>query len=149
MKKLLVGSLCLLMLLFSVPAMAQTWFTANQVTVGWDAVTTLDDGSPLPTGDTVQYRVYLVNAITDPSKTNPTEVTTAAITELEYTMTLGVEGKYFVGLLSERIVSGAGGEVIPANAIAWSDDPAVAKDGNTFGVQYFIPPAGVTGMEPR
>jgi hypothetical protein len=45
MKRLLI---IIAVLIFAAPAMAQTWHTANQVTLAWDAVTTLSSGDPVP-----------------------------------------------------------------------------------------------------
>ena len=52
-------------------AYGQTWHVTNSREVSWEPVTTLDDGSPVPADSTVQYRVYIANAVTDPGKANP------------------------------------------------------------------------------
>ena len=84
--------LAFIMIFFvAVPAAhALNWHTANQATVAWDPVTTLADGSAIPAGSTIEYTVYLANSITDPGKTNPSEIATVAATE--YTITLNTEG---------------------------------------------------------
>ena len=41
---------------FSIESNATTWKVANQVTVAWDAVTTLTDGTPIPAGSTISIR---------------------------------------------------------------------------------------------
>lgn len=111
------------------------WHTANQTTVGWNAV-------EVSTG-TVEYVVYLANAVTDPDKANPVEVGKTA--ELQHTVTLNTDGRYFIGVQSTTVVDGE--TVAKAQAVSWSDDPAVTQDGVIFGVQYFKVPA-VTGLRP-
>jgi archaellum component FlaF (FlaF/FlaG flagellin family) len=136
MKKLFV---CLILSLFLVLpnlAFSQTWVTANQATVSWDAVTTLSNGTPVPTNDIIEYTVYLSNAITDPAKTNPAEVATVSTTE--QVITLVDEGQYFVGLKTVRSL--VDGTVIGESDIGWTDDSAIVLNGETFGVRYFLSP---------
>jgi hypothetical protein len=145
MKKLILLA-TLFVFFLAVPAFAQVsnWHIANQATVGWDAVTQLDNGDPLPAGDVVQYVVLLANALTDPNKTNPAEVGT--VTALEYTVTLNVEGRYLVGIRAERIVEGT---KVSESIVAWSDDPAYVANGETFGLSYFRPLKAVGGLGPK
>lgn len=124
-------------------ALAQTWHTANQATVAWDAVL-LDNGDPIPPTDTIEYVVYLANAITDPDKNNPVEVATT--TNLEQLITLNVEGSYFVGVKAVRKI--ADGTNVGESAVAWSDDPQYCQNGETFGLRYFLPPAAPINMRP-
>lgn len=119
-------------------ALAQTWHTANQATVEWDAVT-------VPADSTVEYVVYLANAITDPNKNNPTEV--ATLTGTSQLITLGVEGSYFVGVKSRRILT-ADGSNVGESDISWSDDPTRVQNGETFGLRYFVPPDAPGNMRP-
>jgi hypothetical protein len=117
-------------------AWAQPWHTANQVTVAWDAVTTDENGDPLDTAVAdIQYKVFVSNAITDPSKTNPVEVAQVATTE--HLITLGVEGRYYVGVSTVRVEPGTS-NVVAQSAIAWSDDTTLTD--TPFGLRYFIPP---------
>jgi len=143
MKKLVLtlAIVCLLLLGTTAAVTAQTWYTANQRTVAWNATTTLENGDPLPSGSTISYDVWLSNAITDPDKTNPVKV--ATVTDLTYTITLNVEGKYFVGCSANRIVDN---EIVSSSDVSWSDDPAACENGDTFGLQYFFPPAKPNGM---
>lgn len=112
---------------------AQTWHTTNQATVAWDAVT-------VPSG-TVEYVLYLNNAITDPDKTNPAEI--ARVSATEYTFTLNTEGRYFIGAKSVRVVDGVD---VSESEIVYTDNPEVCLDGNDFGVQYFELPAAPSGF---
>jgi len=128
-------------------AHSQEWITANQFTITWDVVTELSDGTPFPEGDIIEYRLWLSNAVTDPDKTSPVEV--AVIPVNTYVLTMGVEGRYFVGLQTIRkITIGADGEerVIGESVIGWTDDPEIAAGGAIFGLQYYLPPATVHGI---
>lgn len=124
-------------------ALAQTWHTANQATVAWDAVL-LDNGDPIPPTDTIEYVVYLSNAITDPDKNNPVEVATT--TNTEQLITLNVEGSYFVGVKAVRKI--ADGTNVGESVVAWSDDPQYVQNGETFGLRYFLPPAAPNQLRP-
>ena len=119
-------------------AYGQTWHTANQVTVAWDAVTELTNGTPVPTGDIVKYKVWLKNAVTGG---DPVEL--GEITELEYTITLNIEGKYFVGVSAGRYSSE--NVFLNESIICWSDVAECIAEG-TFGVQYYLPLADVFNM---
>lgn len=143
MKKQLSMAVLILLVIVGV-AFAQTWHTANQATVEWDAVTVLGNGDPLPAGDTVEYVVYLANAITDPNKDNPSEV--ATIPDTSHLITLNVEGSYFVGVKAVRKI--ADGTVVGESEVAWSDDPQYCQNGETFGLRYFQPPAAPVNMRP-
>lgn len=144
MKKVLAVCTLLFFLLYAGSVFGQTWYTANQATVAWDAVTTLDNGDPIPTTDTVEYVVYLANATTDPNKTNPVEV--GRTTNLEDTITLNVEGSFFVGC--QAIRKDSAGTQLSASIIGWSDDPAIVFNGQTFGIRYFLPPSVPAGLRP-
>lgn len=133
-----------LFLAFSVPAFSQEWHTANQITVHWNAVTELEGGIVIPETNLIEYRVYLANAITDPDKTNPAEIGIAGDTS--YVITLVNEGSYFIGL--ETIRRLADGTLIGESGIGWTDDPAIALDGHTFGIRHFLPPLVATGVRP-
>jgi len=116
MKKLLLLG-ALLLALSSTPAQGQQWVTANQATIAWDAVTDSIDGTPLPAGEKIRFIVYLSNADTDPNKTNPAEIATTEAKQ--HVVTLNVEGRFFVGVRSERfrIDNGA---ILSSSVIAWS-----------------------------
>jgi hypothetical protein len=120
-----------LSLAFSTVALCQEWYVANQITIGWDAVTEMEDGQAIPETDIVEYKVYLANTVTDPDKTNPAIIGVAA--ECTYIVTLNIEGQYFVGLQTLRMK--ADRTAIAESVIGWSDDPAIAANGTIFGVQ--------------
>ena len=123
-------ALVVLVLLLPVTAGAIEWRTANQVTVAWDAVTKLVDGSAIPSGSTVQY---LVLVRTDP---NGTPVIAATTTATQVVVTLTSEGKFHVGVTPQRMVAG---QVVSEGLTAWSNNPLYAKDGKDWGVVYYLP----------
>lgn len=116
-------------------AFAQTFHTANQKTIAWDAVTQTTGGAAIDPAE-MSYNVYLANALTDPNKTNPSLIGNTA--DLQYLVTLGVEGQYFVGVKAVRTV---GGEVVSESTISWSD--AATPD---FGLRYYEPPQQPGGL---
>lgn len=113
------------------PASAQTWKTANQVTVGWDAVTT-------PTG-TITYKVYS----RPEAGGTATLMTTAPTTQA--TVTFTQEGRYYLGVSTVRTV---GGVEVESSTISWSSDPSVTFQAQTFGVEYIIPAPAPVGLRP-
>jgi hypothetical protein len=137
-KRWLIIPILLVLLVLGGLALAQTWHTANQATVAWDAVA-------VPAGSTVEYVVYLANAVTDPNKDNPAEV--AVTTDTDQLITLNVEGSYFVGVKSRRILT-ADGTNVGESDISWSDDPTRVLNGETFGLRYFVPPDAPSNLRP-
>jgi hypothetical protein len=141
MKKLLTA--VALVILLSTPAFAVQWVTANQASVEWVAVTTLDNGDPFPATDILEYTVYIANATTDPNKDNPAEVGTTQ--DVTYAITLNVEGQFYVGV--EAIRKLADDTVVNTSPISWSDDPTkVATE--PFGIRYYLAPTGPIGLAP-
>uniref|UniRef100_A0A6M3IGW2 Uncharacterized protein n=1 Tax=viral metagenome TaxID=1070528 RepID=A0A6M3IGW2_9ZZZZ len=123
-------ALVALLLLLPLNASAIEWRTANQVTVAWDAVTTLEDGTTIPAGSTVQYQVFIR---VDPGGTPVAGATTNAT---QAVITLATEGRFHVGIKAQRLVSG---QVVSESLIAWSSNVASAAGGNTWGVVYYLP----------
>jgi hypothetical protein len=108
---------------------------ANQFTLGWDLVTVDTDGDPI---SGVSYEVVMANALTDPTKANPAIVARPAAGIATATVTIGVKGRYFVGVRSvwDGLKSG----------INWGDLP----DGQTvpeFGVRFAAPPKTPDGLK--
>ena len=112
------------------------WRTTNQATVAWDAVNTLSDGSALPAGDIVKYRVYLANAITDPNKANPALIDETDL--LQFTLTLNAEGRYLIGVQAVRYDSALA--ELGTSEINWSDVNGAATP-NPFGIVHYFNPA--------
>lgn len=134
MKKLIL--ILALFLLAPVSAFSQSWMTANQVTVAWDAVV-------LPAGvsGSVVYDIYTVGSTA--AKSTAAKVTRATTTQ--QTISFSTEGKYYVGVKSVRVLSGAD---VSESAISWSDDPLAVSAAGTFGIVYYIAPAAVKNLRP-
>lgn len=135
MKSATAASLIML-LVFAQAGICVEWRSTNQATVAWDAVTTLNDGSALPAGDYIAYRVYLANSVTDPEKSNPALL--GETDQLQYTVTLNVEGKYYVGVQAVRY--DATDTEIETSIINWSDVNGDMTP-NPFGLVHYLPPA--------
>ena len=131
MKRLLI---ILAILIFAAPAMAQTWYTANQVTVAWDAVPKV-----LATDQANKYQVYSRNDLVSlGSKIG------AEITATQLLISLSVEGRYYLGVKSVRYPSGET-VGIPSVGTAWSN-VAADTNNNPFGVSYFTAPIYPGGL---
>jgi len=128
MKKLTLTIVCLLTMASFANAEV-TFHNANEATVEWSAVTTDVDGD-LITG-TIQYRIHLANADTDPDKTTPTMIADG-LTELSYTVTLGVKGRYYIG------ASAFDGE--DESVINWADEIENQGDNPLFGLRWKVSP---------
>lgn len=130
------------MMLCVASANAVDWKKTNQFTVQWDAVTTLSDGSALPSGSSIKYEIFLANADTDANKTNPSLITATPISGLSYTLTLNTEGRFLVGVRTLRFDSN--NERAAESDIGWSDDINIAP--NPFGIYYVLIPAKVKNL---
>lgn len=143
MKKLVLA-LCFVFLLMGSTAFGQDWHTVNQFTMAWDGVTTMTNNTPIPEGATIEYVVYLVNAVTDPGKLHPVEIGTTA--DIEYTFTLNVEGKYFAGCKAVR--KNSDGTFVSESIICWSDVVECASS-VPWGVQYYFSPANPMNLRKK
>jgi len=131
MKKLSLIIVCILaMVAMASFANAEvTFHNANEVTVAWDAVTTDVDGDPV-TG-TVQYRIYLANADTDPDKTNPI-IVLDNITDVSAIITLSVKGRFFIGV--QAVLDDL------ESVINWGDEIENQETVELFGLRFAVPP---------
>lgn len=141
MKKL---SLIFLMIFVSSNALALDWHTANQKTVAWDPVMTMDNGKPIPEGNIVKYQTYVVDAIADHDKQNPIDAGIVDINEKIFT--LSNEGKYYIGVQALRYVDD---ELVGQSIIVWSDNPVVCKNEQTFGLKFYFMPDNIGNMYPK
>jgi hypothetical protein len=114
-------------------AQAQTWFTANQVTVGWNPVAKID------TTDTIKYQVYLRIGTSGDGAPYGLEITTT-----QTTVTFTTEGSWFVGVKTLRYKVGETA-AIPSATISWSNDAGVT-DNVPFGIKYFVAPGSPVGL---
>lgn len=124
---------------------AQEWITANQASVTWDKVTTFTNGKAIPEDNIIEYKIYLSDLLTDPGHENPIEA--GSTNSVEYTITLGEEGQYFVGLQTIRKLSD--GTIVGESVIGWSDDPAIVHNESTFGLRLFFPPPLADNLRPK
>lgn len=144
-KKMRLGLLGLMpiitavILLLALPALAvDTWKPCNQLTISWGPVRTLSDGSALPEGQTIAYKLYARADGDAPA------VALSTVTAPPATITFSTEGKYILGVSTVRM---AGQEVLSESVIVWSDDPAACADSKTFGAQYYLPPVTVGNLK--
>jgi len=127
MKKLLIASLMSIFLMVST-VWAITWHTANQITVAWDAVTTVT--AP----DILKYGVY--------TKMLPGDATVFLGEQdgLSAVITFEIEGKYIIGVTSVRYVDvGTPEEKRLESEINWSDENG-ENTPDPFGSSYYITP---------
>lgn len=112
-----------------------TWHQVNEVTIAWDAVTQFIDGSPIPEGDLMKYKVF----VAEPEKKDD-KFYMGETELLEFTLGLPKEGKFFAGvqairyrLINEEL------RLLSESTISWSDtDEATAN--NPFGVVFYFKP---------
>ena len=121
--------------LFAGVAYAQTWHTANQMTVAWDAV------PPVAAGDVIKYQVY--TRIGTSGTGSPVG---GEITATQLVVTFSTEGRYFVGVKSIRYPSGET-VGIPSVTTSWSNDASVCAAAGPFGIVYYAAPQAVQGLK--
>ena len=140
MRKLLIVLVLFGLLVLPGWAIAVTYYTPDQATIAWDAVTTLDNGNPLPAGDTVAYKVYLSHDGLLPDGT-PVEISAT-----QYTLTFPVgEAVWFAGVSGVRTPQGTTLKI--ESSITWSNSTdAVAVPGGPFGWRTYVGPGSVTGL---
>jgi hypothetical protein len=150
---LFVLALCSTLLALSSPLMAaDTWYQANQRTLAWDPVSEYveDDGThkPFPTGDIIKYRCYFRLAPGGTGSVPSDPVFAAENAETRYTFTFPAEGDYHLGVETIRFPKDLpdGEAPLVSTAVAWSNDPTYAANGEPFGVRYYSPPATARGL---
>jgi hypothetical protein len=126
--------LIMIILLFVTPAAAQTWQTANQVTLAWDPVAKVQ-----PT-DTIKYQVYMRQDLVSNGTAIGVPVETA-----QATVTFTVEGRYYLGVETLRFVTGET-EPVRSTTKAWSNDAAACGPDGPFGVKFFVLPGAAKGL---
>ena len=131
MKRLLI---ILAILMFAAPAMAQQWYTANQVTLAWNEYPKM-----LTTDSSNKYQVYSRNDLVSLGNKVGEEVTSTQLV-----ISLSVEGRYYLGVKTIRYPAGET-VGIPSAGTAWSN---VVEDtnNNPFGVLYFVAPGFPGGL---
>lgn len=116
-------------------AAAQTWNTANQATLAWDAVAKV-----APTDQPNKYQVYTKagSPTATPQKVGP------EITATQQTVTFSAEGRYYLCVVAIRYPQGET-VGIPSTRLACSDVAADTATG-AFGVVYYVAPAAPGGL---
>ena len=142
-------SLCIALLigLLITPALSQEidWTVANEITVGWDEVTTTVEGNAVPEEDLIKYELFLVDAN---STTRFSDRILVGETELlRYTYTFPSEGKWIAGVRAVRVIADYPDQ-ISTSIISWSDGDHVGEAGK-FGFLYFVAPIRVSGFGPK
>ena len=149
MKKVFALTIVLLAMLIPVSCvLAQTinWQTANQATIGWNAVTQLESGATIPAGDVVKYTAYVKNQIGTIAQINANPITAT-----EITITFTQEGKYVAGVKAMRFDSA--GTLLTESVVVWSDTPANCADitgdgqGDPFGFLFYVKPKAVGNLK--
>lgn len=121
-----------------------TWHKLNEATVAWDGVTTLVDGSAIPEGDLVRYKVF----VAEPGKKD--EKQHMGETELlEFKVGVPGEGNWFVGvmairyrLIDEEMIN------LGKSVIAWSDIDEFTNN-NPFGIEFYFKPAAPLNLRRK
>jgi len=141
MKKVLILTIALVLMMVSVASAQFNWVPTNQGTFQWDAVVADGDGDPFPSGTHVEYEVFYVNSFVDPAKATP--IVFERTTSLQSTVTFPGKGRYWVGTQA-LLIDDTSGEVLQRSQeadgtpkFAWSDNPADCLNGETFGFQLF------------
>ena len=132
MKKVIVMC-CLSMLIFSGLAVAESWHTANAVTVSWDAVPKIVET------DEIKYQMYINHKDGEPM------VYGGEISANESVIKFEKEGKFYIGVQTVRYpLNETVG--IKSESISWSSDVTVCGADGAFGIVYYLSPANVTGI---
>jgi len=113
---------------------AQTWYTANQVTLAWDAVPKV-----LTTDQANKYQVYSRNDLVSSGTRIGGEITATQLL-----ISFSTEGRYYLGVESIRYPAG---ETVGIRSIckAWSN-VAADTNNNPFGVMFFAVPGSPGGL---
>lgn len=145
MKKSFVFSLTILICLaMAMAAHAVTWTVANQSTISWNAVTKTSQGNDFQEGDTVKYKVYVV----DESAVKSSAVELGETDLLEYVITFETEGRWLAGVKSIRTPAASPTD-IQESGITWSDVTDVVAVPVPFGFIFFEAPANPGGVGPK
>lgn len=142
MKKACLFLIILGILIFvSTPSFSEVFYTANQITIAWDAVPPPVDTNNQPLPGVIKYQVYTKAGVA----TAAPQKVGAEITATQATITFVAEGKYWPCVETLRYPTG---ETEPQRSVrlACSDVAADVQNGITFGAKYFVIPDVVKGM---
>lgn len=138
MKKLII--LISLLLFASTANAIDLQVTDMTVTIAWDASILLDNGNPVPSGDTVSYQTYY-KRVTDGLIVKYGD----EITETTKQILWAEEGSYFVGVSAIRTI-GSDPTIKLESVVSWSNDPAVTRNSETFGIWAYSPLTVINGL---
>ena len=126
------------LVLFAGIASAQEWepVYCNQLTIGWNAVSTLANGDPIPAEDSVEYEVSLMKL------PDGEPVVLGRTATLNYVVTIPDEGEYIVAVAAVRLCADGTESVSELN---WSNVDGESTP-NPFSAILRIPPSNVTGL---
>ena len=102
-------------------AFGQTVVYQNTAMLGWDAVTTQPDGSPLLTGDTVNYQVYFYDRANPPADVQNVALLqyAGATAGTAYEIAFIERREWVVGV--RATVTDGGGNAGAPSRVAWSN----------------------------
>jgi len=143
MNKAVYVCLCLFIFVFvwAAPSNAIDWITANQVTLSWDPVTTLENGDPIPDGNVIKYEIFHVPE--NGSKTLDYKLLGETL-DPNYVLTFADEGNFILGVRASRWINNI---LRGTSVINWTDDPSVMKDGAAQGIMFFRLPGETNNLE--
>ena len=126
-----IGLILVSILIISSIASAEDvkFYNANQQTLSWDLVTTDVDGDAI---SGVTYRIYLIDANTDPNKESAPTLAVDNIVEPPTVVTLPYKGRFYVGVMAVW-------EDITSN-INWGDEIEGQEAVELFGLRYASSP---------
>lgn len=134
MKKLIVFLFILVMILSF--GFGQEIEYTNQITIIWDAVTTLNNGNPIPDGDIIEYEVWLRDGIGN-------EYSIGTTSDLSFSIIVAEEGTYTAGVGTVRTINGMG--EVSYSDINWSDVNGEWTP-SPFVLRYIVPPSSVKNL---
>jgi hypothetical protein len=143
MKRKINFCLCLSIFLFIFinSSHAVDWLTANQVTLAWNPVTSMEGGAAIPEGDVISYEVFSVPEIGDKALDLKLEGETLST---EMTISFIEEGRFYLGV---RAVRQKYDKRVSQSQVIWTDDPGAMKDGKAQGVIFSRAPSEPLDLE--
>lgn len=123
-------------------AHAVIWKNASLVPVAWDAVVTLDNGDPLPAGNTVSYVVYIVPAAGIADADN-LKIEVGRTPDAFFNIPMPGEGEFYFGASAERLVNAV---KVSESTVSWSFDASKCQGGEELGIRFYLIPASPEGF---
>ena len=142
MKKRITIILAIVFMLMASTASAVIWKNASLVPIAWDAVTTLENGSPIPAESAVNYVIYIVpeSGIADADNQ---KIEVGQTTDTTFNIVMTNEGNYYFGGKAERFVNDV---KVSESAISWSFVAANNQGGEEMGIVFYLIPSSIGGF---